>query len=62
MYRLSELREYEAALAGKPPPPPLSPEQERWLTARQVRERYGNVSEMWLWRRRREAEAAPDAA
>ena len=24
-------------------------EQERFLTARQVRERYGNASDMWLY-------------
>ena len=58
MYRLSELLAYEAALSDQPPPPPLSPAEEKWLSAKDVRSRYGNVSEMWLWRRRREAEAA----
>jgi hypothetical protein len=27
--------------------------RKRYLTARQVRERYGGRSEMWLWRRER---------
>ena len=56
-WRLSELLVYEAALAGEPPPPPLSPEQERWLTAAQLRHRL-SVSDMWISRRLQEAEAA----
>jgi hypothetical protein len=56
-WRLSELLPYEAALAGEPPPPPLPPEQERWLTAAQLRDRL-SVSDMWIWRRLQEAEAA----
>jgi hypothetical protein len=36
-------------------------EQEVFLTSRQVRERYGNVSEMWLIRRERDkASGFPD--
>jgi predicted DNA-binding transcriptional regulator AlpA len=27
---------------------------ETFLSSRQVRERYGNVSDMWLWRRERD--------
>ena len=27
---------------------------ETFLTSRQVRERYGNASDMWLWRRERD--------
>ena len=57
MWKLSALLAYEAELAGEPPPPPLPPEQERWLTAAQVRERL-SVSDMWIWRRLQEAEAA----
>lgn len=57
MYRLSEIVAYERALAGLPS---LNhdPADERWLSAAQVRERFGGVSDMWLWRRHREAEAA----
>jgi hypothetical protein len=29
-------------------------EQEVFLTSRQVRERYGNVSDMWLYRREKD--------
>ena len=57
MWKLSDLLAYEAELAGEPPPPPLPPEKEKFLTALQLRERYGGVSEMWFWRRLKEAEA-----
>lgn len=59
-WALSELRAYDAQVAGDPAPPPLPPAEERFLTAAQVRERYGNVSDMWLWRRinRRDAAAS----
>jgi hypothetical protein len=29
----------------------VAPEDDRYLTARQVRRRYGDASDMWLWRR-----------
>ena len=48
-WRLSELLSYEAALAGKEPPK-LDPEDEVYLTAAQVRRRYGTISDMTLWR------------
>jgi hypothetical protein len=48
---LSSLLAWEAAMTGKPPPPPLDPSDERYFTANQVRDRL-NVSDMWLWRRR----------
>jgi hypothetical protein len=59
-WRLSELLAYEAAVAGLPKPDPLNPEDERYLTSGQIRQRYG-VSDMWIWRRlaeRTNAEAA----
>jgi hypothetical protein len=52
---LSDLIAYEHELAGKPPPDPLN---ETYLTAAQVRRRYGGVSQMWLWRRIAETRAA----
>jgi predicted DNA-binding transcriptional regulator AlpA len=48
-WKLSELLAYEAALRGEDPPA-SDPAAERYLTARQVCERYG-VSDMWIWRR-----------
>jgi len=50
-WRLSDVINYERALAGLPPHGPLDPAEERWLTAAQMRERFGRVSDMWLWRR-----------
>jgi hypothetical protein len=61
-WRLSDLVQYEAAQRGEEARE-LDPACERYLTAAQVRERYGGVSDMWLWRRlnqdrTREQEAA----
>lgn len=50
-WKLSDLLNYEAALKGEAAPPSLDPAEERYLTAAQVRKRYGGVSDMWLWRR-----------
>lgn len=60
-WRLSKLLSYEAELAGLPAPPPLDPADERYLTSAQVRERYGNVSDMWLHRRKAERDSAEAA-
>jgi hypothetical protein len=49
-WRLSDVVNYERALAGLPPIN-LDPLDERWLTSAQMRERFGGVSDMWLWRR-----------
>ena len=49
-WRLSDLLVYEAVAAGRPKPEPLDPAEECYLTAAQVRNRYG-VSDMWIWRR-----------
>jgi hypothetical protein len=49
-WRLSEIVNYERALAGLPPLE-IDPFDERWLTAAQVRGRFGGVSDMWLYRR-----------
>jgi hypothetical protein len=57
-WRLSALVAYEAALAGKPPPEPPDEINEVWLTAAQVRKRYGHVSAMWVHRRVAAAKAA----
>jgi hypothetical protein len=48
-WALSDVLNYERAEAGLPPIK-VDPADERWLTAAQMRERYG-VSDMWLWRR-----------
>ncbi len=62
-WRLSELLAYERQLARLPPGEDSDPVAEKFLTAGQVRERYG-VSDMWLWRRIRDTEHArqPEAA
>jgi hypothetical protein len=38
---------------GLRPPKPV-PVDAIWITARQVRRRYGDLSEMWLWRKLRD--------
>ena len=40
-------------------PYPCAAEDERYLSARQVRERFGNCSDMWLWRRLRDGSGFP---
>lgn len=59
-WALSVLIAYEAALAGRPPPDPLPPEQERFLSTAKVKERY-DVSDMWIWRRLAENERETEA-
>lgn len=56
-WRLSELLNYERRLAGLPPLK-SDPAAEQYLTSAQVRARYGNVSDMWLWRRTASAGAS----
>jgi|RhiMetdeSRZDD1v2_1073273.scaffolds.fasta_scaffold841638_2 hypothetical protein len=56
-FRLSELVAYERELAGLPPEP-TDPSTETFLTAAQVRARYGGVSDMWLHRRLAERDGA----
>ena len=58
VWKLSDLLKYEAAVAGETMPDQLPPEDERFLTAAQVRERYGGVSDMWIWRRLNPKQAA----
>jgi hypothetical protein len=55
---LSELVEYECSLAGKSPPEKPDPASDRYLSAAQVRHRYASVSDMWIWRRLKEARDA----
>jgi hypothetical protein len=50
-WRLSDIVAYERALAGLPSLPPPDPADEQWLTAAQLRARFGGVSDMWLHRR-----------
>jgi hypothetical protein len=57
-WKLSAVIAYERKLAGLPPHENFDPADERWLTAAQMRERYGGVSDMWLWRRTRSAHKA----
>jgi hypothetical protein len=49
-WRLSEIINYERELTELPPLP-FDPATERWLTASQLRVRFGDVSDMWIWRR-----------
>jgi hypothetical protein len=58
---LSALLDYERELAGLPPEP-LDPSQEKFLTAAQVRTRYGDASAMWLHRRLQARRAASGTA
>lgn len=60
-WKLSDILAWEAALTGEVSPPPLPPEKEKWFTAAQLRDRL-SVSDMWLWRRRRERELAEQRA
>ena len=50
-WRLSEIIKFERELAGLPPLPPADPAEETWITASQLRARFGGVSDMWLHRR-----------
>jgi hypothetical protein len=59
-WALSRLVNWERDKAGLPLIAP-DPADERWLTAAQVRERYG-VSDMWLYRRTAGADRQPQAA
>jgi len=61
-WKLSDLLNYEAELRGDPAPEPLAPSEERFLTASQVRTRYGDVSDMWLWRRLHADRASAEVA
>lgn len=56
-WKLSEVLSYERACAGFPPLPPPAAVDEIYLTAAQLRQRLG-VSDMWIWRRCQQKEAA----
>ena len=49
-WALSALLTYEAILFDRPAPPPMPPEEERYLTASQVKARYGDKTDVWLHR------------
>ena len=59
-YVLGEVRAWRAAIAAEPVPQ-RQPDDERWLSSRQVRDLFGGVSDMWLWRRRARAGQAERA-
>jgi hypothetical protein len=59
-WQLGELRRYIAAAAGKPAPE-ATRDDERLLSANQVRDLMGGVSQMTLWRWRQKAKAAAAA-
>ncbi len=49
-WRLSDLERYEAARAGEQEPSPRKPEDERYLSVKQVADRYGaSVPSVWRW-------------
>jgi hypothetical protein len=56
-WRKRGVREWIAAAASEPPPPPRE-DDEHLMTQRAVRQACGNVSAMWLWRRRKTGAAA----
>jgi hypothetical protein len=60
-WRLSSVLAYERALAGLSPLEQSDPTEERWLTAADMRRRFG-VSDMWLWRRTAGADRQHEAA
>ena len=49
-WRVSAIINFEREQDGLPPLQ-FNPADERWLTSAQLRERFGGVSDMWLWRR-----------
>jgi len=55
------VRRWRAAIAGEPAPVP-QPDDEVLINSRQVRELFGGVSDMWLWRRRQRKSALQEAA
>jgi len=49
-WRLSDLEAYEAAACGEPAPEPRPSDRERYLSAKQVAERYGcSTVSVWRW-------------
>lgn len=49
-WRLSDLETYEARIAGEPDPPPRDRASDRYLSVRQVADRYGaSVPSVWRW-------------
>jgi hypothetical protein len=53
---LGDIRRWRAEIAGQDMPKP-QPDDERMINARQVKDLFGGVSDMWLWRRLRTAPA-----
>jgi hypothetical protein len=62
-WRETDIINYDRALQGLEPIE-RDPADERWLNSAQVREHYGGVSDMWIWRRTTgaEREGATEAA
>jgi hypothetical protein len=50
-WSLGEVRRWRAVIAGQPDPTP-APDDERLATARQIKDMFGGVSDMWIHRRR----------
>ena len=58
-WRLSDLEAYEARCSGGPEPLARSPENERYMSVRQVAERYEtSVPTIWRWARSGKASGA----
>jgi hypothetical protein len=55
-----DVRRWRAEVSGLPEPDP-QPDDEHYLTSKQVKEMFGGVSDMWLWRRRHPVAAAKAA-
>jgi hypothetical protein len=58
---LGAVRDWRDAVVGRPPRP-AQPDDEKLISARQVRELFGGVSDMWLYRRRRTKQPALESA
>jgi hypothetical protein len=56
-----DYRRYVAALRGLPPPPP-QPDDDHLISAKELRKRLGNVSNMWLHRHVQRSTDADQAA
>jgi hypothetical protein len=60
-WRKGDIRRWRAALAGQEHLAPQS-DDEVLISSRQVRDLFGGVSDMWLWRKRQRATGNPPSA
>jgi hypothetical protein len=60
-WRKCDIRRWRAAIAGQEDPAPQS-DDEVVISSRQVRDLFGGVSDMWLWRKRQRPAGNPPPA